>query len=141
MPVTRPAGPWNALAPAAAYFAIAFGAGFVLGTLRVLVIVPRIGERFAELAEMPVMFGVIFWAAGFVVRRFAPWRSRAALAWTGGMALALLVCAELLLSVVVQDRGLGEYLASRDPVSGSVYLLTLVVFAGLPAWRGHRLRQ
>ncbi len=138
--MTRSAGPWNVLAPAAAYFAIAFGAGFLLGTLRVLVIVPRIGERFAELAEMPVMFGVIFWAAGFVVRRFAPWPSRADLAWTGAIALALLVGAELLLSVVVQDRSLGEYLASRDPVSGTVYLLMLVVFAGLPAWRGRRVR-
>ena len=39
----------------ALYFALVFGAGFVFGTIRVLLVVPRIGTRTTELIEMPVM--------------------------------------------------------------------------------------
>jgi hypothetical protein len=37
------------------YFALVFGAGFVLGTIRTLLVVPRVGTRRAELMEMPIM--------------------------------------------------------------------------------------
>jgi hypothetical protein len=47
----------------ALYFALAFGAGFVLGTIRVLWVVPRVGERTAELMETPIMLVVIMLAA------------------------------------------------------------------------------
>ena len=35
------------------YFALVFGAGFVLGTIRTLWVVPRVGTRKAELMETP----------------------------------------------------------------------------------------
>ena len=34
--------------------------------------------------------------------------------------------------MVLQDQPLGEYLASRDPVSGGVYLVVLGLFAVTP---------
>lgn len=40
------------------YFALVFGAGFVLGTIRTLGVVPRVGARIAELMETPVMLVV-----------------------------------------------------------------------------------
>lgn len=40
----------------ALYFAFVFGAGFLLGGIRVPLLVPRFGERTAELMEMPIMF-------------------------------------------------------------------------------------
>ena len=55
---------------AVAYFALVLGAGFVLGTIRVPFLVPRLGERYAELLEMPIMFVVIVLAARYVVRRY-----------------------------------------------------------------------
>ena len=50
----------------------------------------------------------------------------------GCLALGLLVGAEVLLAVAIQERTLGEYVASRDPVSGGVYLAMLVLFAVMP---------
>ena len=41
------------LRAALVYFALVFGVGFLLGLIRVPFVVPRIGERYAELAEMP----------------------------------------------------------------------------------------
>ena len=37
------------------YFALVLGTGFMLGVVRVPFLAPRIGERWAELAEMPIM--------------------------------------------------------------------------------------
>lgn len=115
-----------------AYFSLAFGAGFIMGTLRVPFLVPRLGERIAELIEMPFMLVVIVLAARFITQRFA----LPATAWvrlsTGFLALGLLIAAELLLAVTLQDRSLGEYVSSRDPVSGTVYLAMLALFAAMP---------
>lgn len=117
------------------YFAIVLGTGFVLGMIRVPFLVPRIGERWAELAEMPIMAGVIFFAAGLILRRFpdicSPGRALAA----GVLGLTLLVAAELALAVALQSRSLFEFLASRDKISGSVYLALLLVFAVMPRLR------
>jgi len=123
-----------------AYFALVFGAGFVLGALRVSFLVPRLGERLAELSEMPLMFVVILLAAGFVVRRFAIPPAMPHRLGIGLLALGLLLAAELLLAVALQDRSLADYVASRDPVSGSVYLAMLALFALMPMFVGRAER-
>jgi hypothetical protein len=126
------------LRAAATYFALVFATGFALGAFRVPFLVPRIGERAAELLEIPIMLIAIVIAARFVVRRFALPPSAAARIGVGALALAMLVAAEIALAVALQDRSLGEYVASRDPVSGSVYLASLVLFAAMPAIVGRR---
>ena len=114
------------------YFSLVFGAGFVLGAIRVPFLVPRLGERVAELAEMPFMLIVIVLAARFVAQRFTLPASTFVRLGAGLIALGLLVAAEILLAVALQDRSPGDYIASRDPVSGSVYLAMLVLFAAMP---------
>ena len=117
------------------YFAMVLGSGFVLGVFRVPFLVPRIGERWAELAEMPIMAVVIYFAAGYILRRYPdicrPGRALRA----GLLALALSVAAELGLATVLQDRSLAEFINSRDKVSGSVYIALLLVFAVMPRLR------
>lgn len=114
------------------YFALVFGAGFLMGMIRVPLLVPRLGARVAELLEMPIMFVVIVLSARFVVSRFALPPNIAARLSTGVIALALLAAAELSLAVALQDQSLGQYIANRDPVSGVVYLAMLGVFALMP---------
>lgn len=117
------------------YFALVMGAGFLLGSVRVLFVVPHLGERWAELAEMPIMAMVIFVAAGYILRRYPEVQTRGRVLVVGFTALALSVSAELVLAVVLQSQSLAEYLASRDKISGSVYLVMLVVFALMPRLR------
>jgi len=114
------------------YFALVFGAGFVLGSIRVPLLVPRLGERAAELIEMPVMLIVVWLSARFIIQRFSLPADVLPRLGAGLLALGLLVTAEVLLAVTLQDRTLGEYVASRDPVSGIVYLAMLALFAVMP---------
>ena len=53
------------------YFALVFGAGFVVGTIRTLWVVPRVGTRTAELMEAPIMLLVTILAARWMVQRLA----------------------------------------------------------------------
>ena len=56
----------------ALYFSLVFGVGFVLGAVRTLWIVPRLGTRKAELMEMPIMLFVIILAARWTLEQFSP---------------------------------------------------------------------
>lgn len=128
---------FNTLKASLVYFALVLGTGFCLGVLRVPFLVPRIGERWAELAEMPIMAATIYFSAGYVLRRFpAVGRPHTALV-VGALSLVLSICAELALAIAVQSQSLAQYIASRDKVSGSVYLIILVLFALMPRLRLH----
>jgi hypothetical protein len=117
------------------YYALVFVAGFVLGTLRVLVVVPFLGVRWAELIEQPIMLLVSFYAARLTVRRFGPF----AAIWrliVGLVALVLMVATELGLTVFVQGQDLAQYVAGRDPASGVAYILSLAAFGLMPLFVG-----
>jgi hypothetical protein len=107
-----------------------------MGTIRVPFLVLRLGERYAELLEMPFMFVAIVLAARYVIQRFSLPESLPLRLQVGFVALALSVVAEMLLANVLQGRSLVEFISSRDPVSGSVYLAMLLLFALMPAILG-----
>jgi hypothetical protein len=115
-----------------AYSGLVFGAGFLFGLVRVPWLVPRLGVRTAELCEMPAMLVVIVLAARWVVRRFALPPTAGVRLAVGGGALALVIVAELLVAVALAHQSVGQYVASRDPVSGSAYVALLGVFAFMP---------
>jgi hypothetical protein len=117
----------------ASYCALVFAAGFVLGTVRELWIAPLLGVRLRELLEMPVMLVVIILASRWTVTRFELSGHLRARLTAGGIALALLLAAELTLALALRDTTLAAYVASRDPVSGIVYLIMLGIFAVMPA--------
>lgn len=119
------------------YFALVFSAGFLLGVVRVLALEPRVGERVAELAEMPIMLVVSWISAGLIVRKYRASLNDARAAVVGLMALLLLVLAEATL-VVARGLDFYDYVAARDPVSGTAYLIALVIFGAMP-WIRQRL--
>lgn len=119
-----------------AYYVLVFGAGFVLGTIRVTMVVPRLGVRAAELLEMPLMLAVTVFAARLINRRFLDGLQFGARLRAGLFALSLLLASELLLARALTGASISNYLAGRDPVSGTAFLLMLVLFAAMPAMLG-----
>ena len=116
----------------ALYFALVFGAGFVLGTVRVLWIVPSFGTRAAELMEAPIMLLVIILAARWVVRCLSlPVMPEIRLG-AGFIALGLLLAAEFTVVLAIRHLTIAQYLAGRDPVAGTVHIVMLLVFALMP---------
>ncbi|OLE06116.1 MAG: hypothetical protein AUI36_42355 [Cyanobacteria bacterium 13_1_40CM_2_61_4] len=114
------------------YFALVFAAGFVLGTIRTLWVVPRLGTRMAELMETPIMLVITILAARWTVRRLAVPATPPARLGMGFVALGLLLVAEFTLVLWLRGLTIREYLASRDAVSGTVYYLMLGVFSITP---------
>jgi hypothetical protein len=118
----------------AVYFLIVFAAGFVLGVVRVLFLAPRVGTRVAELAEVPVMVVVIIVAARWSVRRYDLPPSLPPRLGVGLSALALMLVTEVAVVLWLQGVTLAQYVANRDPVAGTIYLVMLVAFGLMPVF-------
>ena len=88
----------------ALYFALVFGTGFVLGTVRTLWVVPRFGTRMAELMETPIMLVVTMVAARWIVSRLAVPSVPSNRLGMGFVALGLMLAAEF--GFVLWLRGL-----------------------------------
>jgi hypothetical protein len=125
------------LKAALTYFGLVFGAGFVLGIMRTLWLVPLVRERRAELLETPLMLIVVWLSARFIVGRMNG-LTRVRRLGIGTLALFLLLLAEWGGVRFLRQQSIGEYLATRDPVSGAVYLLALVLFAAAPSLVGRK---
>ena len=114
------------------YVGSVFAVGFLLGTIRVLWLVPKVGIRTAELLEMPVMVAASFLAARWVVRRLPAsfsMKSRLAL---GIASLSILLSVEVGFTTAVRGLSLSEYLETRDPVSSTAYFVALGLFSLMP---------
>lgn len=114
------------------YFAIVFAAGFGLGIIRTLWIAPRASARLAELMEAPVMLGVTIVAARCVVLYLRIPSAPSVRLRMGGISLCLMLAAEFGLVLWLRGLSVRQYLATRDPVSGTVYYVLLGVFAVMP---------
>ena len=114
------------------YFAIVFTAGFILGTLRVLFVVEQVGVRSAELIEIPFMLAISFVASRWLIHRFTISSRLADRITIGAVALGLLLIAEFGFVLWLQHMTFAEYVNSRDPVSGTAYVISLLTFAIFP---------
>lgn len=113
------------------YFAMIFALGFVLGTVRVLWLVPAIGERNAVLAELPVMLTASWFAARWLVQRhrLISLRARAVMGLVG---FALLMLAELTLAIAAFGQSAADWLNSIFAMPGIIGLSGQILFALMP---------
>ncbi len=122
----------SAATAGAVYFAIVFGIAFVLGVLRTLVLAPRIGAMAAIAIEVPIILVVSWFACRRCLRRFPVRAAIADRASMGLVAFALLICAELLLSILLTDRSVAEFFAAFAQPEQKLGLAGQVAFAIVP---------
>lgn len=122
-----------------AYTLLVFLIAFALGTLRVTLVVPRVGELIAVLLETPLVLVVSWWASRVCTRRYAVSDAARARVTMGATAFTLLMLLELSLSVLLFGESLAHYLARFATTAGIVGLAAQVGFALIP-WLQRRAR-
>lgn len=115
-----------------AYFGIVFAAGFVLGTLRVLVLAPALGATGAVAAELPVMLILAWVACRRLVAAFAVPGTLVGRAAMGGSAFALLISAETVLGALAFGRPVPAQIAELATAHGALGLAGQVAFGLIP---------
>jgi hypothetical protein len=107
--------------------------GFIFGTIRVLLLVPRLGETTAVIVEAPIIWFVCRWCVDRLnVMRTVPARSL-----MGLVAFVVLMSAEGGLGAVF-GRSLVDQLTTYGSLAGAIGLGAQVIFAVFPVIQGWR---
>lgn len=118
------------------YFGAVFAAGFVLGAVRVLVLLPRLGETAAVVLELPLMLVLSWFVCRRLVDRFGIPPGFTHRLLMGGVAFGLLMLAETGLSVLAFGRPPAEHLMHYTTTAGFLGFAGQVAFAAFPALQG-----
>lgn len=130
----------KALTAGTLYFIIVFSAAFVIGVLRTLVIAPAIGEVAAVLIEVPILLTLSWVVCRWVLFRLPVPNIQGRLAM-GALAFALLMVAELLLSILIGHRTVAEHFALFLTASVQIGLVGQIGFTVIPLvqfWQNRR---
>jgi ABC-type uncharacterized transport system permease subunit len=125
----------NALKAGAVYFFIVFAVAFIMGTLRVLFVIPVIGETWAVMLEAPLILALSWFVCGWVFTRVSVAARLRPRLLMGFFAFALLMIAELVVSVLGFGRSVSEHFAAYQSFSAQLGLAAQVAFAAVPALR------
>jgi hypothetical protein len=112
-------------------FGLVFAAGFVLGTLRELVLRPAIGPDVARLLELPVMITLSWLSARWILRRAGKRSAR----WqfeVGLIAFLLLMAAEMALAILILGRGLSAFITDLFTLTGMLSFLAQALLIVMP---------
>lgn len=119
----------RALAAGTIYFLALFALGFALGTIRVVLVAPRIGEFAATVAEVPVMLAAAYFVCRWAIRRWhvpqIPQVRWALVFWF----LALLFMFETLLGTLLFGRTLADQWKALDSPAGFLGLSAQMIAA------------
>ena len=115
------------------YFVLVFSAGFVFGSIRVLLLAGFLGEANAELLEMPLMVIVCAFAARFLIFKNSEELTILSSILIGLIALAVLIFVEISVVLWLRKLTLSEYLSTRVSLAGLAYLIGLVWYAVAPS--------
>lgn len=119
-------------ASALAYVTPVFGFAFLIGALRVSLILPATGPLLAVALEVPLVLAVAWWVAGRVLGRW-PLSASESLAM-GALAFALLMLAELATAIAFGQTP-ARFLTAMTTAPGALGLAGQIGFGLIPALR------
>ncbi len=111
-----------AIGAGALYALIVFLIGFILGTIRVLLIAPRLGETVAVILETPVILAANWLVCRWCVGRLDVPRRVGFRSLMGVVAFVLLMAAEFALGRLGFGRSMSEQLAAYGAAPGVIGL-------------------
>src|SRR5438067_1551096 len=121
-----------------AYAIVIFLIGFGLGTFRVLLLIPQVGETVAVSLETPLMLAASWFVCRWCVDLLDVPGRVGARAVMGVVAFTVLVSAEFIFAVLVFGRSTAQFFATYASVPGAIGLAAQIVFATFPVvqiWR------
>ncbi|MFN0070906.1 MAG: hypothetical protein ACKVVP_05385 [Chloroflexota bacterium] len=114
------------------YFGAVFSIGFVFGVLRTLFLAPLLGGTVAVLVELPLMLTISWFTCRWVIRQFAVAEDAAYRLAMGWGAFALVMIAELGVSLFGFGRTSAEHFESYRTASALLGVLAQIAFALFP---------
>ncbi|MGZ8287213.1 MAG: hypothetical protein ACXW27_12650 [Allosphingosinicella sp.] len=128
----------RAIAAGALYFLLIFLLGMALGTVRVLLIEPRVGPVGSVVLELPFMLAASWFVCGWLIRYLSVPAAVSSRAAMGALAFALLMAAELALSLFAVGGTAREHFANYGQAAPLAGLLGQLAFAAFPLVRDRR---
>lgn len=122
----------GAIRAGVAYFGGMFALGFLLGTARVLLIAPLLGDWGATMVELPAMLAMSWIFCGWLLRRFAVPQRPVDRLLMGAVAFAFLMIAEVALGIGLFDRNLPQQVREMTSGPGLAGLAGQLAFAAFP---------
>jgi hypothetical protein len=119
------------------YFGAVFGAGFLLGPIRVVWLEPRLGPIVATACEAPFLLMAMLAAALWVPRVLNIGHDPRTLILVGMGALLLLQIADFTVGVWLRGITPTEQVAQFRTGQGNIYAALLALFAIMP-WAANR---
>lgn len=131
----------SALKAGLVYFLSVFAAGFLLGTIRVLLIEPRLGALGAVLLETPFILAASWFLCRSWIGRFNVPPSLSSRLVMGVFAFGLLLAAEILLGFYGFGRPLADQIAAWGTPPGALGLAGQMLFGLFPLAQGAKARR
>ena len=122
----------DSLAAGALYFAIVFAFGFLFGAIREIYVVDQLGPVLSRALEAPLILGVSWIVAGWLIRRFNVPPSPAPRLVMGGLAFGLLMVAEAVLGVYGFGQTLKGHVGEYATLKGLTGLAAQALFGLIP---------
>jgi len=128
----------HALKAGLLYGAVVFAAGVLLAVVRTFWVAPLSGEIIAVWLEAPVLLAISWSSSVWVAEHLEVSESFLDRLLMGGLALAVLVCAEAVLAVFAHGHSLKEYVLNYGQSGLLLGLLAQIGFAVFPMLRRRR---